>query len=670
MSKSSVLPAASRDSFWIHGKGRKAFFENSTSCVTGSKETTLVYGLELTVFRINPVKIVLHVFPSLSRWHIAGICSILIGYLFLSELKELIYYSIKIFFHSIISIFFREVEVIGLENVPKYGPVIFTINHANQFMDAVMVMSTCQVKVSFLMAEASWKRRIIGDIAWALGVVPVKRAQDDAKRGTGTITVKKNTDDGHYTLKGNGTKFMKELGPKDKIRPPGTAVALKVIEVKDDETAILDGTDIPSSFEAPDTNEVNFDVLKHVDTKKVFEKVLERLAAGGAVGIFPEGGSTDKTSLLPLKVGISLIAYSALEKDNLNVPIVPVGLNYFRAHRWRGRVTVEYGRPIMIDPNTLDAYKAGGQSKRDACNELLEQVENAMKSVIVATSDWETLQLIHTARRLYQRKKGPLEASEKQDLSRRFAEGYRRLLLMTNGNPPKEWLELQSRIKEYSSDLKDLGLKDYQVLALQGEHLDDTDVDPDKFLSFLQIPYQIVHLCFLLTLAAFPMIFLNLPIGLLAGLYAEKRRKKALAKSKVKVKGFDVMLTEKVVFCIVMVPTLWIFYGILLSVFTDLDRPTIGLAFVSMPLFAYMGIIVAEAGMVDYNSLRPYFIRLVPSARRRLAALPQRRKDLQDDLRAFVRKIGPGLGDLYHKKEINWNEILDKAQNAENKKLE
>lgn len=55
--------------------------------------------------------------------------------------------------------------------------------------------------------------------------------------------------------------------------------------------------------------------------------------------------------------------------------------------------------------------------------------------------------MIHTARRLYQR--GPLDAEEKQDLSRRFAEGYRRLLTMTNGNPPAEWLALQDRLMDY-----------------------------------------------------------------------------------------------------------------------------------------------------------------------------------------------------------------------------
>ena len=264
-----------------------------------------------------------------------------------------------------------------------------------------------------------------------------------------------------------------------------------------------------------------------------------------------EGGSHDRTELLPLKVGIALIGYSALEKDGLNIPIVPVGLNYFRAHRWRGKAVVEYGKPTMINPATLEEYKAGGERKRNACNKLLESIESAMRSVIVSAPDYETLETIHTARRLYQRERGPMEASERQNLSRRFAEGYKRLLLMTNGNPPKEWLDLQDRIVAYRKELKELGLRDYQVPAITEEHLDDPieKVDADKTFGFLQALYQIVHLVALLALAAVPVLFLNLPVGLLAGIYAERRRKKALAKSKVKVKGFDVMLTEKIVFC-------------------------------------------------------------------------------------------------------------------------
>lgn len=56
--------------------------------------------------------------------------------------------------------------------------------------------------------------------------------------------------------------------------------------------------------------------------------------------------------------------------------------------------------------------------------------------------------------------------------------------------------------------------------------------------------------------------------------------------------------------------------------------------------------IILPKGMVDVKDLRPYVMRLFPSARRRLAKLPATRKALKADLRAMVKKIGPSMGKL------------------------
>jgi hypothetical protein len=84
---------------------------------------------------------------------------------------------------------FREVLVIGLENVPQYGPVIITGNHANQVIDAVTMVCTCQRTISYLVAKKSWNRPIIGHFAWALGAVPVKCSQDLAEVGVGKHSI-------------------------------------------------------------------------------------------------------------------------------------------------------------------------------------------------------------------------------------------------------------------------------------------------------------------------------------------------------------------------------------------------------------------------------------------------------------------------------------------------
>jgi glycerol-3-phosphate O-acyltransferase / dihydroxyacetone phosphate acyltransferase len=76
----------------------------------------------LSVDSLNPVNIVCHVFPGLEPWHMATLAVFLMVYVFLKEIKALLYFSVQTFCHSILSIFFREVEVIGLENIPRYGP--------------------------------------------------------------------------------------------------------------------------------------------------------------------------------------------------------------------------------------------------------------------------------------------------------------------------------------------------------------------------------------------------------------------------------------------------------------------------------------------------------------------------------------------------------------------
>ena len=44
-----------------------------------------------------------------------------------------------------------------------------------------------------------------------------------------------------------------------------------------------------------------FSVAPHVDQSAVYSAVFQRLHEGGCIGIFPEGGSHDRTELLPLK---------------------------------------------------------------------------------------------------------------------------------------------------------------------------------------------------------------------------------------------------------------------------------------------------------------------------------------------------------------------------------
>jgi glycerol-3-phosphate O-acyltransferase/dihydroxyacetone phosphate acyltransferase len=624
-----------------------------------------------------------HTFSTLQPWHVGSFCLLMMVTIFLSDAPHLLYVAIRIFFHSILSIFFDKVEIIGAhQNIPPQGPVLFCINHANQFMDAVMVLCTLRHRsISYLMAEASWKRRIIGDFAQALQVIPVKRAQDEARKGIGKVELlpseESHEDDSkdkdasslRLILQGHeGTQFTQHTKVGDKIRLEGMAYAAKIVDIESDTCLHIawDSATTPPPPPPPPSlpTPLPYDILPQVPLQVVFEKVLDRLALQGAVGIFPEGGSHDRTDLLPLKIGISLLAYQALDTHGLRVPIIPVGLSYFHAHRWRGRAVVEYGKPVYVDPSTLQQFRQGGAARHQVCQAFLSQVEDAMRSVLVQSPDYETLQLLHTARRLYQRPE-QLLTQEKQDLARRFTVGYQRFVQQMAEHPdamPPEWMDLQRRLKEYANELKELGLKDYQVNMLVAS--EDEEKESSTLYVGLQWLYAVVHLVVLLMIAAVPTLLLNLPVGVLAGLYSERRRQKALQKSKVKIHGYDVMLTEKVVFCMVMVPTLWFVYFLVLRLGTNLEGPTISLIMLSLPVFSYIGIIVAKAGMVGWNDLRPHLMRLFPTTRPRLKALPATRQALQKDLRAFIKRIGPELGDLYYEKEVDWAAMQEKYRRS------
>lgn len=106
---------------------------------------------------------------------------------------------------------------------------------------------------------------------------------------------------------------------------------------------------------------------------------------------FP-GGSHDRTDLLPLKAGVSLMALGAMANDpNVKVKIVPVGLSYFHAHRFRSRAVVEFGSALDVPEDLVNEFKQGGNQKRIAVGKLLDLIYDGLKTVTLRAPDYDTL---------------------------------------------------------------------------------------------------------------------------------------------------------------------------------------------------------------------------------------------------------------------------------------
>ena len=80
----------------------------------------------------------------------------------------------------------------------------------------------------------------------------------------------------------------------------------------------------------------------------MYNSVWESLKNDELIGIFPEGGSHDRTDLLPLKAGVCIMALGAMTKYNKKVCIIACGLNYFGGHRFRSKMIMEFGPPYYI----------------------------------------------------------------------------------------------------------------------------------------------------------------------------------------------------------------------------------------------------------------------------------------------------------------------------------
>jgi glycerol-3-phosphate O-acyltransferase/dihydroxyacetone phosphate acyltransferase len=76
-------------------------------------------------------------------------------------------------------IFFRRIELAGVERVPADSPVIFAVNHPNALIDPVFLLCFAPRPVSFLAKAPLFRMPLIGWIVRALDSIPVYRKQDN-----------------------------------------------------------------------------------------------------------------------------------------------------------------------------------------------------------------------------------------------------------------------------------------------------------------------------------------------------------------------------------------------------------------------------------------------------------------------------------------------------------
>ncbi|KAH8666690.1 Sucrase/ferredoxin-like-domain-containing protein [Xylariales sp. PMI_506] len=575
------------------------------------------------------------------------------------------------FMSVLIDLFFREVSHRGSWYVPRKGPVLFiAAPHHNQFVDGIVLQRTlrneAQRRVSLLIAQKS----VHGFVGWGsrqTGSVPVGRAQDSAKPAKGMIYMPDPIND-PYLIRGVGTNFEKDaevggmiflpsvkgmsgssvdiaqiLGPEEirTKRPFKGTVPLRQLTGRDDidESGNFTSKTVKGPKDGyPGTK---FKLAPHIDQTLVYQAVFDRLKSGGCVGIFPEGGSHDRTELLPLKAGVAIMALGTLAQDpDCGLTIVPVGMNYFHAHKFRSRAVVEFGAPFEVPRDLLHKYQ--NNERREAIGTLLDMCTVALTSVTVSAPDYDTLMSIQTARRLYTTgKKLPL--THVVELNRKLSKGFSKF------KDDPRIISVLDNTKEYNKQLRYLNIKDHQLESAK------RSLPTVIFLLLVRVVKLSV-----LSIGVIPGLILFAPVFIVAKVISVQKAKTALAGSSVKIAGRDVMATWKLLVAMGFAPILYNFYCVLLAYTRAWGYAPdwlpwyaiFPLGWIIFPAITFAALRFGEIGMDIVKSLRPLVLCLSPTSNYNIQKLREKRAILANQVVEVINELGPDMYDDFERSRM------------------
>ena len=281
----------------------------------------------------------------------------------------------------VLRIFYRKIEIQGLEKVPRDVPLVFVANHVNSLVDPTLLIAYMPAPPRFLATSELWQNPILKPFLLWAAAIPVYRRQ-------------------------------------------------------------VEGFD-------PEKN------------RRTFERCHEVLAAGGHIGILPEGTSHNEPALVQLRTGVGRIVLEAEGRfKGLATRVVPVGFTFEDRGRFRSTALVQIGDAIDPAPQ-IESYAA---HPRAAVKALVERIREALVGLTLNFSSWEEADLIERAAEIYQRPATaapPIPLSQRVELRRAFIDGYRKL----STEHPERVEKVAASVRRYEELLRHQRLLDEQVAA-------------------------------------------------------------------------------------------------------------------------------------------------------------------------------------------------------------
>lgn len=214
-------------------------------------------------------------------------------------LRSVCYSLLRVYVKAGLNFYFRKIIIHGKENIPE-GPALFTPNHQNAFMDALVIVCFHRKPVYFLTRADIFKSPWIISMLEFLRMIPIYRIRD------GVESLGKN--------------------------------------------------------------------------QQTFDRCAELFKQGNSIVIFPEGNHGSERRVRPVGKGFTRIVFETLKKyPQLNLSVIPVGLNYSDPRSFLGDISIYFGK-------SLAANRYSSES-RSSANQLRADVESSLKQLTMHVGD-------------------------------------------------------------------------------------------------------------------------------------------------------------------------------------------------------------------------------------------------------------------------------------------
>lgn len=97
-------------------------------------------------------------------------------------MKSIWYIFIKLLIKTSLFFYTKKITVVGKDNIPKKGAVLFAINHPNGLIDPLIATTNINRKTHYLVRAASFKNKWVKRFLTSLNLMPIYRIRDGASQ--------------------------------------------------------------------------------------------------------------------------------------------------------------------------------------------------------------------------------------------------------------------------------------------------------------------------------------------------------------------------------------------------------------------------------------------------------------------------------------------------------